>query len=308
MKAVQFNEYGGPEVLHEVDVEEPHAGPSQVRIAVRAVGVNPSDWKDRTGEARDSKPVPLPCGVGFEASGIVDEVGPGVSSTSAGDAVFGYGANTVAQYAVLTHWAHKPASLSFEVAGGLPVIAETATRCLEQVGVEFGETLLVSGAAGGIGSAVIQFARLRGVTVIGTASTQKHDYLRTLGAISTTYGPGLAERVRDLAPEGVDRALDLAGSGIIPELIAIVGNPARVLSAADLAAPRFGAKFCYGPPKNPERVFAEVARLCSLGLFHLHIEQIFPLEQTAAAQELSAKGHVTGKLIISVARSKEDEK
>lgn len=302
MKAVQFSEYGGPEVLHVVEIEKPHAGPGQVRIAVRAAGVNPSDWKDRTGDARDSSPVPLPSGVGFEASGVVDEVGAGVSNVSVGEAVFGYGANTVAEYAVLTHWARKPENVSFEVAGGLPVIAETASRCLEQLGVESGETLLVSGAAGGIGSAVVQFARLRAITVIGTASAQKHDYLRGLGAVPTTYGPGLAERVRELAPDGVNRALDLAGSGIIPELIQIVGNAARVLSAADLSAPQYGAKFCYGPPKNSERVFAEVVRLCSEGRFRMHVERTFPLEQTAEAQVVSAKGHVTGKLVISIAK------
>src|SRR5580704_8403698 len=178
MKAVQFSEYGGPEVLHVVDVDEPHAGPGQVRIAVRAAGVNPSDWKRRAGYYRDFDPVTFPSGVGVEASGVVDEVGPDVSNVSVGDAVFGYGASTMAQYAVLTHWAHKPDDLSFEVAGGLPVIVETAWRCLEQIGVKSGETLLVSGAAGGIGSAVIQLARLRGITVIGTASAPKHDYVR----------------------------------------------------------------------------------------------------------------------------------
>jgi NADPH:quinone reductase-like Zn-dependent oxidoreductase len=301
MKTVQFSEYGGPEVLHVVDVDEPHAGPGQVRIAVRAAGVNPSDWKSRAGLYRDFDPVTFPSGVGVEASGVVDEVGPGVSNVSVGDAIFGYGANTVAQYAVLTHWAHKPDDLSFEVAGGLPVIVETALRSLEEVGVKSGETLLVSGAAGGIGSAVIQFARHRGVTVIGTASTQKHDYLRGLGAIPTTYGPGLAERVRDLAPEGVDAALDLAGSGIIPQLIEIVGDPSHVLSVADFAAEQYGAKFSHGPPKNSEQVLADVARVCSEGLFRLHVDQTFPLDQTAEAQEVSAKGHVTGKLIISIA-------
>jgi NADPH:quinone reductase-like Zn-dependent oxidoreductase len=300
MKAVQFSEYGGQEVLHVVEVDEPHAGPGQVRIAVRGAGVNPSDWKRRAGLYRDFDPVTFPSGVGVEASGVVDEVGPGVSNVSVGDAVFGYGANTMAQHAVLTHWAHKPDDLSFEVAGGLPVIADTASRSLDEVGVKSGETLLVSGAAGGIGSAVIQFARHRGITVIGTASAQKHDYLRGLGAIPTTYGPGLAERVRALAPEGVDAALDLAGSGIIPELIEIVGDPSRVLSVVDFAAPKYGAKFSAGPPKDPERVLADVARLCSEGLFSLRIEQTFPLEQTAEAQEVSAKGHVTGKLIISI--------
>lgn len=301
MKAVQFSEYGGPEVLHVVEVDEPHAGSGQVRIAVRAAGVNPSDWKRRAGLYRDFDLVTFPSGVGVEASGIVDEVGPGVSTVSVEDAVFGYGANTVAQYAVLTHWARKPDDLSFAVAGGLPVIAETALRSLEEVGAKSGETLLVSGAAGGIGSAVIQFARQRGMAVIGTASVQKHDYLRGLGAIPTTYGPGLAERVRKIAPEGVAAALDLAGSGIIPELIEIVGNPSRVLSVADFAAPQYGAKFSAGPPKNPEQVLADVARLCSEGLFRLHVDEIFPLEQTARAQEVSAKGHVTGKLIISIA-------
>ncbi len=300
MRAVRFNEYGGPEVLRVVDVEEPHAGPGQVRIAVRAAGVNPSDWKDRSGDGRDSEPVALPSGVGFEASGIVDEIGPGVSNISIGDAVFGYGINTVAHYAVLTHWAHKPEGVSFEVAGGLPVITETAFRCLEQLGLRAGETLLVSGAAGGIGSATVQLARLRGVTVIGTASAEKHDYLRGLGAIPTTYGTGLAERVKALAPAGVDAALDLAGAGIIPDLIEIVGDPARVVSAADLAAPKYGARFCHGPPKNAERVFAEVARLCSEGLFSLHVERTFPLERTGEAQALSAAGRVMGKLVICV--------
>jgi NADPH:quinone reductase-like Zn-dependent oxidoreductase len=301
VKAVQFSEYGGPEVVHLVDVEEPHAGPGQVRIVVRAAGINPSDWKRRDGQYRDFEEVTFPSGFGVEASGVVDEVGPGVSDISIGDAVFGFGDNTMAQYAVLTHWAHKPDDVSFEVAGGLPVIVDTATRALDEVGVQSGQTLLVSGAAGGIGSAVLQFARHRGIAVIGTASTQKHDYLRELGAIPTTYGPGLAERVRALAAEGVDAALDLAGSGIIPDLIEIVGDPSHVLSVADFSAEKYGAKFSHGPPKKPERIFAEVVRLCSVGLFRLRVEQTFPLEQTAEAQEISAKGRVTGKLVISIA-------
>lgn len=300
MKAVQFSEYGGPEVLRVVEVAEPHAGPGEIRIAVRAVGVNPSDWKRRAGLYRDFEEVTFPSGVGVEASGVVDEVGSGVANVAAGDAVFGYGANTVAEYALLTHWAQKPEELSFEVAGGLPVIVETASRSLEEVGVKSGETLLVSGAAGGIGSAAIQLARHRGITVIGTASSQKHDYLRGLGAVPTSYGPGLAQRVRELAPEGVDAALDLAGSGIIPELIGIVGEPSRVLSVADFAAERYGAKFSHGPPKDPERVFADVARLCSAGLFRLRVERIFSLEQAAEAQKTSAGGRVTGKLVIAI--------
>ncbi|MBB6488772.1 NADP-dependent oxidoreductase [Rhizobium lusitanum] len=300
MKAAQFNEYGGLEVVRVVEIDEPHVGPGQVRILVRAAGVNPSDWKRRDGRYRDFEDVIFPAGFGVEASGIVDEIGEGVLNVSIGDAVFGFGENTMAQYALLTHWAHKPDDMSFEVASGLPVVIDTATRALDEVDIESGQTLLVSGAAGGIGSAVVQLARLRGIIVIGTASTPKHDYLRDLGALPTTYGPGLAERVKELAPNGVDAALDLAGSGVIPELIAIVGNAARVLSVADFSAEEYGAKFSHGPPKNPELIFADVARLCSEGLFRLHVEQTFPLEQTALAQDVSARGRVMGKLVISL--------
>ncbi len=226
MKAIEFNQYGGPDVLHLVDVEAPHAGPGEVRIEVRAAGVNPSDWKRREGQYRAFEDVRFPAGLGVEGAGIVDEVGPGVTDVTVGDMVFGFGENTMAEQAVLTHWTRKPDNLSFEVAAGLPVVSDTATRALDQVGVAEGRTLLVSGAAGGVGTAIVQLARLRGVTVIGTASATKHDYLRELGAVPTTYGEGLEQRVRELAPAGIDAAIDVAGSGIIPELIRIVGDPA----------------------------------------------------------------------------------
>jgi NADPH:quinone reductase-like Zn-dependent oxidoreductase len=300
MKAVQFSEYGGPEVLQVVHVDEPHAGPGQVRIAVRAAGVNPSDWKLRAGLSEGIGSTPLPSGLGFEGAGVVDEVGEGVTDVSIGDAVFGFGINVVAQYAVLTNWARKPGGLPFEEAAGFPVAVETATRILAQVGVKSGETLLVSGAAGGVGSAVIQFARYRGITVIGTASAPKHDYLRGLGAIPTTYGPGLVERVRKLAPNGVNAALDLAGSGIIPELVELVGDPSRVLSIADFTAPQHGAQVSFEVQKNPDRALAEAARLYSEGAFRLTVEKTFSLAQTAEAHKLSAAGHVTGKLVITI--------
>ncbi|SDO96298.1 NADPH:quinone reductase [Lutimaribacter pacificus] len=300
MKAVQFNEYGGPEVLKIVEIAEPHAGAGQVRIAVRAVGVNPAEWKIRAGLFGDFMPVTFPSGVGFEAAGIVDEVGEGVTGVSVGDAVFGFGTNTAAEYAVLTSWATKPDDMPFDVAGGLVVASETAIRCLDYVGAKAGDTVLVCGAAGGVGSALVQIARARGITVIGTASTPKHDYLSGLGAIPTTYEPGLASRVKDLAPQGVDAALDLAGAGIIPELVEITGDPARVLSIVDFTAPEHGAQFSPTPQDHPERALAEAARLYSKGALNLHVEKTFPLAQLADAQALSAEGHVTGKLVISV--------
>ncbi len=300
MKAIEFNQYGGPDVLHLVDVEAPHAGPGEVRIKVRAAGVNPSDWKRREGQYRAFEDVRFPAGLGVEGAGIVDQVGSGVTDVAIGDPVFGFGENTMAEQAVLTHWARKPDNLSFEVAAGLLVVSDTATRALDQVGVAEGQTLLVSGAAGGVGTAIVQLARLRGITVIGTASATKHDYLRELGAVPTTYAQGLQERVRELAPACVDAAIDVAGSGIIPELIRIVGDPAHVLSVADFSAEKYAAKFSHGPPVDPARLFAKMADLCSAGSFTLRIDRTFPLDRAKEAQEVSQSGLVTGKLVVCV--------
>ena len=300
MKAVQFNEYGGPDVLKVLEVGEPHAGPGQVRIAVRTAGVNPAEWKIRAGYFQEFMPVEFPAGVGFEAAGIVDEVGEGVAGIAVGDAVFGGGNGTVAEFAVLNYWARKPDDMPFEVAGGLSVVAETAMRSLDYVGAKSGESVLICGAAGGVGSTAVQIARARGITVIGTASAAKHHYLAELGATPTSYEPGLTDRVKALAPQGIDAALDLAGAGIIPELIEITGDASRVISIVDFTAPEQGAQFSPTPQKHPERALAEAARLYSEGTLKLRIEKTFPMAQIAEAQALSAEGHVTGKLVITV--------
>ncbi|MDQ6612575.1 MAG: NADP-dependent oxidoreductase, partial [Gemmatimonadota bacterium] len=219
MKAVQFDQYGGPEVLSVMNIGEVHAGPGRIRIAVRAAGANAIDWKIRAGMLKDEMPVKFPSGTGRDAAGVVDEVGDGVNDVVVGDEVFGIGINTFAEFAVLTSWGKKPADLSFEEAAGYPVAVETAIRILDEVGVQPNQTLLVSGASGGVGSAVVQIAKQRGITVVATASARNLDYLRSLGATATTYGDGLVGRVRALAPGGVDAALDIAGSGVIPELI-----------------------------------------------------------------------------------------
>lgn len=298
MKAIQFYGYGGPEVLRLVDVPVPKPGPEEVRIKVRAVGVNPSDWKRREGQYRAWEAVQFPAGLGVEGSGTVTETGANVEGFAIGDPVFGFGDDVMAEEAILTHWARKPADVSFELAAGLPVVSDTATRALDQVGVEPGQILLVSGAAGGVGSAILQLAKLRGIEVIGTASAAKHDYLRSLGAVATTYGNGLEDRVRAIAPSGVDAAIDVAGSGIIPELIRIVGCPENVLSVADFSAEQYGARFSHGPPVDPVRLFETMAQLCSRGAFTLRIDQVFSFAQSREAQEVSQSGRVTGKLIV----------
>ena len=300
MKAVQFAEYGSPEVLELVQADAPHAGEGKVRIKVHAAGVNALDWKIREGYMREMMPLTLPAGTGVDAAGVVDEVGEGVTDVAVGDAVFGSGSATFAEHAVLSRWAKKPAELPFEGAAGYPTPVETAIRILGQVGVQPGETLLVSGAAGGVGSAVVQFAHQRGITVIGTASERNHEYLRKLGAVPTTYGPGLVERVRALAPNGVDAALDIAGSGVIPELIELTGEPTKVLSIADFSAPEHGAQVS-GSSTNAADAFAEAARLFTEGAFYLPIEKSFPLEAAAQAQEASKAGHVAGRFVVTTA-------
>lgn len=300
MKAIQFAEYGGPEVLELVDVEEPHAGPSQVRIAVRAAGVNGIDWKIRSGFMKDQTPIPLPSGTGVDAAGVVDEVGAGVTGVAVGDAVFGSGSATLAEYAVLANWAVKPDGLSFEEAAGFPVPVETSIRILDLVGVLAGQTLLVSGASGGVGSATVQIARDRGITVIGTASERNHEYLRSLGAVPTTYGDGLVERVGAFAPDGIDAALDIAGSGVIPELIELTGDPSKVLSIADFSAPSHGAQVSSSGP-NAGAAFAQAARMFTAGKLSIPVEKTFPLDAAARAQAESAAGHAAGRIVVTVA-------
>ncbi|MEO5796909.1 MAG: NADP-dependent oxidoreductase [Rhodoferax sp.] len=299
MKAVRFYSYGGPEVLKIEGVDLPQPGAGEVRIAVKAAGVNPIDWKLRSGYLHAMMPLAFPAGVGFDAAGVVDAIGEGVTGVSVGDAIFGKGHATMAEYAILDEWAHKPDGLSFEEAGGYGVAVETATRIIAQVGVKPGETLLVSGAAGGVGLAVIQLAKAAGIRTIGTASEQKHDYLRSMGAIPTAYGPGLAERVAALAPAGVHAALDIAGSGILPELVAITGDSSKVLSISDISAPEHGVKTSF-ENIDATPALARAAALFTAGSFTLPVERTFPLDQVAAAHELSAQGRVTGRLVITI--------
>ena len=245
MKAARFSRFGGPEVLEIVDLPDPHPGPGQVRIAVRAAGVNPSDWKKRRGLMDEE----LPQVIGYEAAGVVDELGEGVTGVAVGDRVFGLSAEGAAQaeLAVLSYFAPIPPSLDFAGAATLPAAIETATRALDQLGVEKGSTLLINGASGSIGSAAVQLAVARDARVIGTASPANHEYLRSLGAEPVAYGEGLAGRVRSLAPGGVDRALDAAGSGVLPELIELAGGPEQVVTIADFGgAQKYGVRFSRG--------------------------------------------------------------
>lgn len=295
MKKVSFAEFGGPGVLHLVDAEEPHAGPGQIRIAVRAAGVNPVDWRIREGQKLGAHPIELPSGVGLDAAGVVDEVGEGVEEVEVGDHVFGEGSSTYAEFAVLSAWARMPEGVTFENAAGYPSVVETALRIIREVGVQSGQTLLVSGASGGVGSAVLQIARDRGITVIGTAGAANQDYLRSLGALATTYGEGWVERVRQLGR--VDAALDLAGSGVIRELVDLTGNPQKVISIADLGAPELGVRFSGVAGSVPEALTV-AADLISRGKLHIPVEKSYTLAEAAAAHIDSQAGHTRGRRVI----------
>ncbi|MFF1713666.1 NADP-dependent oxidoreductase [Streptomyces sp. NPDC058268] len=297
MKRVSFAEFGGPEVLHLTDAEEPHAGPGRIRIAVRAAGVNPVDWRVREGQVLGAHPTVLPAGVGLDASGTVDEVGEGVEGVAVGDRVFGEGASTYAEFAVLSAWARMPEGLTFEEAAGYPSVVETALRIIREVGVRPGQTLLVSGASGGVGSAVLQIARDRGITVIGMAGAANQDYLRSLGAVPTTYGEGWVERVRQLGQ--VDAALDLAGSGVIRELVELTGDPQKVITIADLGAPEFGVRFSGVAGSVPDAL-AEAVGLITRGKLHIPVEKSYALADAAAAHIDSQAGHTRGRRVIVV--------
>ncbi|MFI0241153.1 NADP-dependent oxidoreductase [Streptomyces sp. NPDC016845] len=297
MKKVSFAEFGGPDVLRLIDAEEPRPGPGQIRIAVRAAGVNPVDWRIREGQVLGAHPTELPAGVGIDAAGVVDEVGEGVEGVEIGDHVFGEGADTYAEFAVLGAWARMPEGLTFEEAAGYPSVVETALRIIREVGVEPGETLLVSGAAGGVGSAVLQIARDRSIKVIGTAGAANQDYLRGLGALATTYGDGWADRVRRLG--AVDAALDLSGSGVIAELVELTGDPRKVVTIADLGAPEFGVRFSGVAGSVPDAL-AEAAALIARGRLHIPVERAYTLGEAAAAHVDSKAGHTRGRRVIVV--------
>ncbi len=299
MRAVCFKQFGGPEVLEIVELPDPHAGSGQVRIAVRAAGVNPSDWKKRKGLMDED----LPQTMGYEASGVVDELGEGVVDAAVGDRVFGMSAEGAAQaeLAVLTYYAPIPPSLDFPGAAALPAAIETATRALDQLGVGSASTLLINGASGSVGGAAVQLAVVRGARVIGTASPASHEYLRSLGAEPVAYGEGLLERVRALAPGGVDVALDVAGSGVLPELIELVGGPEHVVTLADFAgAQEHGVRFSSGDAGRAVHALAEIGELIEAGRFTLPVAKTFPLGEVAEAHRVSESGHVRGKLVLLV--------
>jgi len=298
MRALQFTAYGGPEVLEWGEAPEPHAGPGQIRIAVRAASVNPIDWKTFAGAMAGGQPMAGTGYLGYDAAGVVDEVGDGVTGVSVGDDVLGRGRSTQAEYAVLDSWAAKPLSIDWAVAAAAGVAGETAERGLRLLGVKDGDTLFVDGGAGGVGAAVVQMAVARGARVIASASEANQDYLREIGATPVLYGRGVAERVRTAAGGPVDAVFDVVGKTPVEELLSLAPEPLQVLSIANFSAGEAGVRVTGGgADSQPMEALAEVADLLEHN--HLVIKvQTFPFERAAEAYRISQGGHVRGKLVL----------
>ena len=298
-------DFGGPEQLMVSEVPTPLPGPGEVRVAVRAIGVNPIDWKiygGRIGRDRDAL-----ANIGFELAGVVDAVGDDVERWAVGDDVIATqvpgNAYTDAAVVPAAGLIAKPEGLSWELAASVPVAGATAAHAVEAAGVGDGGTLLVHGAAGGVGGLVVQLARRRGARVIATASERNHEYLRSLGAEPVTYGEGLGDRVRALAPDGVDAAVDTVGTDeAIDVSLDVVGDPRRVVSTAAYQR-RDDGIVLIGGGRDPgteirDAARPQVARLLATGELTLPIQATYSLEATAEAHRAGLTGHTRGKLVI----------
>ncbi|MFF0680085.1 NADP-dependent oxidoreductase [Streptomyces tendae] len=301
MRAARFHAYGGVETLVVEQVPDPHPGPGEIRVRVAAAGVNPIDWKLRSGALRQVLPVELPAIPGRDAAGVVDEIGGGVQGVSVGDRVFGLGGVTgaSAELVILSAWAHTPATWSDGQAAGAGLASVTAMRGLNALGPLAGRTLLVEGAAGGVGSAAVEIAVARGATVIGTAGERNQEFLSSLGAVPTTYGPGLAQRLATLAPRGIDIVLDTAASGSLADLVAIAGDAKRVATVADhVGGRRLGTHVVNA--ENDSALLSAAAELGGQGRYTPRVEETYPLERIADAHAHAERGRTRGKLVISV--------
>ncbi len=307
-RAVIYEQFGGPEVLELREVPEPHAGPGEIRIRVGAISLNPMDWGIASRpEAAAMFGVSLPAGFGYDFAGAVDEAGAGVEGVAVGSRLYGGAmAKAAADFIVMKAPAaasgevfHTPDGISDTVASTLPVAGATAAAALTAIGLRAGDTVLIGGAAGGVGVFATQLAKLAGATVIGTASPGTFEFLQGLGAEPVAYGPGLADRVRTLAPGGVTAATDLFGTETVDAALEL-GVPAdRISTIAAGPNPPGGARATGGSEAGP----ADLQRITDAilaGELTVPIAASFPIEQIREAVVLGAQRHVHGKVVITL--------
>jgi NADPH:quinone reductase-like Zn-dependent oxidoreductase len=296
-RAVRFTRYGGTDVLEVVEVDTPHAGAGQVRVAVRAAAANPFDSKVRRGEVPNLTP---PRGQGSEFAGVIDELGDDVTTLALGDEVLGWASGCQADFVVAraTSVAPKPRRLEWETAGGLGLVGNTALRACAAVKPGPEDTVLVSGVTGGVGLLSAQFARRAGATVIGMARAAHHEFLRGIGIIPVAYGDTLAESLDAVAPRGITAVLDSVGSRVV-ELSLARGVPASRINsvAVDDGAATYGISTVGGGGKTAAEL-AELARLAGSGELVLPVRAAFPLVRVREAYEELDHGHGLGKIVL----------
>ncbi|HEY0279334.1 MAG TPA: NADP-dependent oxidoreductase [Solirubrobacterales bacterium] len=304
-RAVIYETYGAPEVLELREVPEPHTGPGEVRVRVRAIGLNAMDGAFVANpEMAAMFGLTLPSGFGYDFAGEVDEVGVGAAGFAVGDRVYGGAmAKAAADFVVLgtpaeTLW-HTPEGIDDEIASTLPVAARTAAATLAAIDLGTDDTVLVGGAAGGVGVYTVQLARLTGATVIGTASEGTFGFLRHLGAEPVAYGTGLADRVKSLTASDVTAAVDLFGTETAEAALALGVAPERITTIAAGPNPPGGARRTNGGSDAPADALDRVTDAILAGELTVPIAATFPLERIREAVELQADRHVHGKIVVT---------
>lgn len=303
MKAIAFHSPGPPEVLQLMDFPDPVAGPGEVRVKVKAAGVQPVDCAIRGyGFSPPGAKIQYPQIVGNEFAGVIDQIGPGVEQFQIGQEVIGWSLlSSYAQYVVApaAQLAIKPERMPWEEAGVLSASGQTAHTALQELEVGKGDTVLIHAAAGGVGTFAVQLAKAWGAEVIGTASPRNHDFLRSLGAIPVTYGEGLEERVREAAPQGIDAALDAAGEEALRASVNLVADKKRIgtLVAFELS-PKLGTVAIRS--KRSAARLTELTRLYEQGLLQVFISEVFPLQDAHLAHKAVETGHVRGKVVLAI--------
>jgi NADPH:quinone reductase-like Zn-dependent oxidoreductase len=303
MKAVRFDHYGDVDVLEVRDVEDPVPGPGEVLVAVRAAGINPGEIAIREGALHERFPATFPSGEGTDFAGVVQAVGDGVRRFAAGDEVLGWTERRASHAELVVapedQLAAKPAALSFEVAGSLFVVALAAYASVQAVAPKAGETVVVSAAAGGVGSVAVQLARRTGARVIGLAGEQNHQWLRSHDIVPVAYGEGQEDRIRAAAPGGVDAFIDTFGGGYVDLAIAMGVALERINTIADFeAVQRLGVQSQGTHSLATAAILAEIAGLVADGSIEIPIAGTYPLTDVRDAyRDLSAR-HSHGKIVL----------
>ncbi|OME90988.1 MULTISPECIES: NADP-dependent oxidoreductase [Paenibacillus] len=304
MKAAAFSTIGPPDVLRVLEFEDPQAGNGQIRVKVKAAGVQPADCGIRgSGWAPPGVTLRMPQILGNEFAGTIDQVGEGVTSFEVGEDVIGWSLLACyAEYVVVStdQVVRKPDSMPWEEAGVLTASGQTAHTALGTLGVGHGDTVLIHAAAGGVGSFAVQIARARGARVIGTASERNHDYLRSLGAVPVVYGPGLVDRVKAAAPEGVSAALDAAGEEALRASVELVGDRSRIGTIVAFDQVEELGVCAIRSQRSKDRL-AELVQLYEQGKLKIHVSRTFSLSEAAEAHRAVESGHVRGKVVLRIA-------